>query len=132
METRRLARMLLLRQSLKNLLQVSIGAVGARLPCGFGASGAGTSRWSVHRADPRFLLSALQFLQETNGEMHMRLHNYIADHPVVMSDGSATADQWIAELAAQPLTRLKNPGRASFVSAAAMEAALGEREVSPR
>ena len=49
-------------------------------------------------------------------------------------DDKYTARAWLAELAAQPLTRVSDPGRSSAPSAAALAqvGAAGEREVSPR
>jgi hypothetical protein len=50
-------------------------------------------------------------------------------------DAQNSAAGWLAALAAQPLTRVSDPGRASAPSAAALNAAdpvKGVREVSPR
>jgi hypothetical protein len=76
----------------------------------------------------------LHYLSETNGEMHLFLNEYLAAHPLVV-DAQHSAREWLATLAAQPLTRVSDPGRASAPSAAALSAAdpvKGVREVSPR
>jgi len=73
----------------------------------------------------------LHFTGETNGELHRYLHTYIADNPLKL-DGVTDPDVWLSELAAAPLTKVQHPGRASFVSISAQEAATSERDVSPR
>jgi hypothetical protein len=76
----------------------------------------------------------VHYLSETNGEMHLFLNAYLSDHPFVV-DAQNSAAGWLAALAAQPLTRVSDPGRASAPSAAALNAAdpvKGVREVSPR
>ncbi|GLC44394.1 hypothetical protein PLESTB_000474400 [Pleodorina starrii] len=76
--------------------------------------------------------TTLNYLSETNGELHFFLHNYWADQPLVM-DGSTDADEWLVRLAATPWTKVQDPRRSSVVSAAAEAAVMnGEREVSPR
>ncbi|GLI69103.1 hypothetical protein VaNZ11_013650 [Volvox africanus] len=76
--------------------------------------------------------TTLNYLSETNGELHFFLHNYWAENPMVM-DGSTDADEWLVRLAATPWTKVQDPRRSSVVSAAAAAAVLnGEREVSPR
>ena len=78
------------------------------------------------------LKTLLNYLSETNGELHLWLHNYISDHPLPL-DGRVDADEWIVALSASPLTKVQDPARSSVVSPAALEAVLhGEREVSPR
>ena len=74
----------------------------------------------------------VHYCSETNGEMHLFLNSYLAAKPLVVDDrGSARA--WLAELAAQPLTTVADPGRSSAPSPAAAEQVLnGLREVSPR
>ncbi|KXZ56825.1 hypothetical protein GPECTOR_1g744 [Gonium pectorale] len=80
----------------------------------------------------RAIKTTLNYLSETNGELHYFLHNYWAEQPLVM-DGSTDADEWLVKLAATPFTRIQDPRRSSVVSAAAAAAVLnGEREVSPR
>lgn len=73
-----------------------------------------------------------QFLSETNGEMYHWLHNYVADHPLPNFADRTTPEEWLSELASSPLAKVRSPGQASFVSPVTAEAALGEREVSPR
>ncbi|GIL73184.1 hypothetical protein Vretimale_4766 [Volvox reticuliferus] len=76
--------------------------------------------------------TTLNYLSETNGELHYFLHNYWAENPMVM-DGSTDADEWLVRLASTPWTKVQDPRRSSVVSAAAAAAVLnGEREVSPR
>lgn len=78
------------------------------------------------------LKTALNYMQETNGEMHLFLHNYVSDHPLPL-DGGIDADDWLIQLASTPLTRIQDPSRSSVPSLAAAAAVLnGEREVSPR
>ena len=74
----------------------------------------------------------LHYASETNGEVHLFLHTYIADVGAPKVDAEGSAARWLSDLAATPLQRLHNPGRSSIASPAAMEQALGEREVSPR
>jgi hypothetical protein len=48
-------------------------------------------------------------------------------------DPRVDPDEWLAELASQPLSRVQDPRRSSVVSAAVANAVLhSEREVSPR
>lgn len=76
--------------------------------------------------------TTLNYLSETNGELHYFLHNYISAHPLIM-DGSLDPDNWLVELAAAPWQMVQDPRRSSVVSPASAAAALqGEREVSPR
>lgn len=78
------------------------------------------------------LKNVLHYLQESNGEMHMFLHDYIHQNPFNLSE-SASMDDWLVGLAAQPLRRVKDPRRSSVPGHAAEEAALRKgREVSPR
>ena len=78
------------------------------------------------------LKTMLNYLSETNGEMHFFLNNYVADHPLPMN-GSTDADDWIVDLASTPLSRVQDPSRSSVPSVAAAAAVLqGVREVSPR
>lgn len=78
------------------------------------------------------LKNCLHYLQESNGEMHMYLHAYIHDNPFNLSE-TKSMDDWLVQLAAQPLKRVSDPRRSSIPGAAAEEAALrGGREVSPR
>ncbi|GBF98886.1 hypothetical protein Rsub_11524 [Raphidocelis subcapitata] len=74
----------------------------------------------------------LNYLSETNGEQHLWLHNFVADHPLPLS-GETDADEWVARLATCPLTTVQDPRRSSVPTAVAAAAVLqGEREVSPR
>ncbi|KAG2499951.1 hypothetical protein HYH03_002236 [Edaphochlamys debaryana] len=76
--------------------------------------------------------TTLNYLSETNGELHFYLHNYWADNPLVV-DPAVDADEWLVKLATTPLTKVQDPRRSSVVTAAAAAAVLnGEREVSPR
>lgn len=78
------------------------------------------------------LKNVLHYLQETNGEMHMFLHQYVTENPFELG-ADRTMDDWLTQLAAQPLVRVKDPRRSSIPGPAAEEAALrGGREVSPR
>ena len=74
----------------------------------------------------------MHYCSETNGEMHLYLNGYLSANPLVVDDkGSAKA--WLAELAAQPLTVVAEPGRSSAPSPMALEQVTrGLREVSPR
>jgi len=47
--------------------------------------------------------TCLNYLSETNGELHFFLHNYLADNPLPLS-GDSDADAWLATLASTPLT----------------------------
>jgi len=72
------------------------------------------------------------YAAETNGEVHLFLNEHLAKHPLVV-DANGSAKAWLAELAAQPLTQLADPGRSSAPSPAALaQATNGVREVSPR
>lgn len=74
----------------------------------------------------------MNYLSETNGELHFWLHNYWSEHPLPL-DPRIDPDDWIVELACCPLTKVNDPRRSSVVSAAAVSAVMhGEREVSPR
>ncbi len=75
----------------------------------------------------------LHYASETNGEIHLFLNEYLADHPLTV-DAQNSAKAWLSELAAQPLARLSDPGRSSAPSAAgaAQTGEAGVREVSPR
>jgi hypothetical protein len=76
--------------------------------------------------------NSLHYMQETNGEMHMFLHEYITENPFELSPDK-TMDDWLTKLAATPLVRVKDPRRSSVLGPAAEEAALRSgREVSPR
>lgn len=78
------------------------------------------------------LKNCLHYLQESNGEMHMYLHEYIHNNPFNLSE-TRSMDDWLVQLAAQPLKRVSDPRRSSVPGPAAEEAALrGGREVSPR
>lgn len=78
------------------------------------------------------LKNVLHYLQESNGEMHMYLHNYISENPIQLGDSHSMED-WLTGLAARPLTRVNDPRRSSVPGPAAEEAALrGGREISPR
>ncbi|KAG1660898.1 hypothetical protein FOA52_015940 [Chlamydomonas sp. UWO 241] len=76
--------------------------------------------------------TTLNYLSETNGELHFFLHNYVADNPLSL-DGRVDPDDWLAQLASSPLLRVSDPSRSSVPSAAALAAVTaGEREVSLR
>ncbi|KAG2450240.1 hypothetical protein HYH02_000337 [Chlamydomonas schloesseri] len=76
--------------------------------------------------------TTMNYLSETNGELHFFLHNYWAEHPLAV-DPAVDADEWLVQLAATPWTKVQDPRRSSVVSAAAQAAVMnGEREVSPR
>ena len=78
------------------------------------------------------LKNVLHYLQESNGEMHMYLHNYISENPIQLSEQRSMED-WLTGLASRPLTRVNDPRRSSVPGPAAEEAALrGGREISPR
>jgi hypothetical protein len=78
------------------------------------------------------LKNVLHYLQETNGEMHMFLHQYVTENPFELG-ADRSMDDWLTQLAAQPMVRVKDPRRSSIPGPAAEEAALrGGREVSPR
>ena len=78
------------------------------------------------------LKNLLHFLQETNGEMHMYLHNHITENPFELSETRSMED-WLTDLAAKPLTRVNDPRRSSVPGPAMDEEALRKgREISPR
>lgn len=74
----------------------------------------------------------LNYLSETNGELHFFLHNYVSEHPLPLA-GETDPDAWLVELASSPFTRVNDPRRSTVPSVAAAAAVThGEREVSPR
>lgn len=76
--------------------------------------------------------TVLNYLSETNGELHFFLHNYISENPLPLA-GDTDADAWLVSLASSPLTSVQDPRRSSIPSAAAAAAVTqGKREVSPR
>lgn len=76
--------------------------------------------------------TTLNYLSETNGELHYFLHCYVADNPLSL-DASRDPDDWLTDLATSPLTTVTDPRRSAVVSAATLAAATqGERSVSPR
>jgi hypothetical protein len=76
--------------------------------------------------------TVLNYLSETNGELHFFLHNYISDHPLPLG-GTVDPDEWLVALASTPLSKVQDPRRSSVATAASHAAATaGEREVSPR
>ena len=78
------------------------------------------------------LKNMLHYLQESNGEMHMFLHNYVHENPIQLDEKHSMED-WLTRLAARPLTRVNAPRRSSVPGPAAEESALRNgREVSPR
>ena len=78
------------------------------------------------------LKNMLHYLQESNGEMHMFLHNYVNENPIQLDEKHSMED-WLTRLAARPLTRVNDPRRSSVPGPAAEESALRNgREVSPR
>ena len=78
------------------------------------------------------LKNLLHYLQESNGEMHMFLHNYVNENPIQLDEKHSMED-WLTRLAARPLTRVNDPRRSSVPGPAAEESALRNgREVSPR
>ncbi len=78
------------------------------------------------------LKNLLHYLQESNGEMHMFLHNYVHENPIQLDEKHSMED-WLTRLAARPLTRVNDPRRSSVPGPAAEESALRNgREVSPR
>ena len=78
------------------------------------------------------LKNMLHYLQESNGEMHMFLHNYVNENPIQLDEKHSMED-WLTRLAARPLTRVNDPRRSSVPGPAAEESALRNgREDSPR
>jgi len=79
------------------------------------------------------LKTLLHYLGETNGEMHLFLHDYLAEKPFPPV-GSGKGEEWLTHLAIAPLASVRDPGSSSVVSAMAQEAAGegGAREVAPR
>jgi hypothetical protein len=76
--------------------------------------------------------TVLNYLSETNGELHFFLHNYVSEHPLPLG-GDLDPDDWLVQLASTPFTKVQDPRRSSVPSAAAAAAVTqGEREVSPR
>ena len=73
----------------------------------------------------------LHYLQETNGEAHLWLTNYCATNGTPPVDSQNSARDWLARLAAQPVTVLQDPLRATMVKREDEEAKY-LREVSPR
>ena len=78
------------------------------------------------------LKNLLHYLQETNGEAHLYLNDYLATNGAPKVDAEYSARAWLARLAAQPPVVLSDPGRSSAPSAAAAAQASSTREVSPR
>lgn len=75
----------------------------------------------------------LVYLQETNGELHHYLHNFLVNNPFPGASDERTAEQLLADLACTPLTSVSDPRRSSVCGPAGEEAYLrGKREVSPR
>uniref|UniRef100_A0A383VAX8 Uncharacterized protein n=1 Tax=Tetradesmus obliquus TaxID=3088 RepID=A0A383VAX8_TETOB len=76
--------------------------------------------------------TVLNYLSETNGELHFFLHNYLSEHPLPLA-GETDADAWLVELASSPYTTVSDPRRSSVPTVAAQAAVMqGERAVSPR
>eukprot|EP00878_Enallax_costatus_P006853 GHUV01007181.1.p1 GENE.GHUV01007181.1~~GHUV01007181.1.p1 ORF type:complete len:247 (+),score=27.52 GHUV01007181.1:42-782(+) len=76
--------------------------------------------------------TVLNYLSETNGELHFFLHNYISENSLPLA-GDTDADEWLIALASSPLTSVQDPRRSSVASVAAAAAVTqGTREVSPR
>lgn len=116
----------------------------SRLSVRFAASGAdenGTggpySTQSRRRLNDLLTVQAVKtlliYLQETNGESHLFLHEYLVNHPLPATDDEHGAEQWLADLACTPLTLVSDPRRSSVCGPAGEETYLrGKREVSPR
>eukprot|EP00899_Mesostigma_viride_P009692 jgi/Mesvir1/18724/Mv01237-RA.1 len=106
-----------------------------------GSGGLGEGQATPYRSQSRKVLknliliqsvkSLLHYLQETSGELHLFLHNYVADHPLPAINAE-DSDEWLVELAATPFQNIANPGRSSIVCDASLDAATTTREVSPR
>jgi len=91
-----------------------------------------TSRLTKIIVTRQALKTCLNYLSETNGELHYFLHNYISDNPLSL-DPRVDPDEWLVKLASTPLTTVSDPRRSSIVCPASVAAATrGEREVSPR
>ncbi|WIA12739.1 hypothetical protein OEZ85_006377 [Tetradesmus obliquus] len=76
--------------------------------------------------------TVLNYLSETNGELHFFLHNYLSEHPLPLA-GETDADAWLVELASSPYTTVSDPRRSSVPTVAAKAVVMqGERAVSPR
>ena len=43
------------------------------------------------------LKTTLNYLSETNGELHFFLHNYVSEHPLPL-DGKADPDEWLTQV----------------------------------
>ncbi|EFJ52107.1 hypothetical protein VOLCADRAFT_86928 [Volvox carteri f. nagariensis] len=65
---------------------------------------------SAPKATIKAIKTTLNYLSETNGELHFFLHNYWAENPLVM-DGNADADEWLVRLAATPWTKVQSLAR---------------------
>jgi hypothetical protein len=88
-----------------------------------------TERRFVDLITIQAIKNTLHYLQETNGEMHMYLHAYVAEHPIANED----MDEWLSALASTPLTRVVDPRRSSVPGPKEEEDALRKgRKVSPR
>ncbi|CAD7701607.1 unnamed protein product [Ostreobium quekettii] len=112
-----------------------------------GCRGRGGRRWapsratggSVYRGETKALLRSLvtrqalktllHYLEETNPQLHYFLHAHVVEHPLKM-DGSS--EDWLTELAATPLTKVRDPRRSTAPTMEAEAAVKGEKEVSPR
>lgn len=47
--------------------------------------------------------TALVFFGETNGQMHLYLHSYLAENPIQV-DAQGAAEEWLVKLACKPIT----------------------------
>lgn len=66
----------------------------------------------------------LHYLQETNGEAHLFLTEYLSQNGPPAVDSGNTARDWLARLAAQPVAVMRDPNPAT--------PRTETREVSPR
>jgi hypothetical protein len=81
--------------------------------------------------------TVLHYLQETNGEMHMFLHNYLHDNPMGQTYRNSagqprreSGEEWLVKLASSGLTTVTDPMRGSVPTLE--DSQPKTREISPR
>lgn len=65
-----------------------------------------TQRLAKLVATRQAVKTTLNYLAETNGELHFFLHNYVSERPLPL-DPAVDADDWLVELATTPLTKVR-------------------------
>jgi len=81
--------------------------------------------------------TVLHYLQETNGEMHLFLHNYLHDNPLGATYRNSagqprreSGEEWLVKLASSGLTTVTDPMRGSVPTIE--DSQPKTREISPR